>query len=317
MERVVEHVQKPQVMEKIVNVPKITQQVEDTKYRESATQQRTSEQVANTRVPRGEQASRRHSGGQDHQDESAVKENPTIQEKSQPRDEAKRNSPDSRSLKRPWWHRGRIQQSRPSRKTWRLIKCSRGKCRRCGFRNRDRCKTTQRADFVTEGWTRPSSITSCNRSTDIAETTNQVNQLDTKQRRGLTVLLRSYAPRPQKGKAGACAARHVTTCATAPQHCTQQLYSLSLSDCVVVLYSVALTGRPGGHRLISSPLILLSLSYFHSYSLSLSLTLSLSLPLTFSLILLLSLSLSLSLTLSLSYTHLSHHLSLHSLTLSF
>ena len=33
--------------------------------------------------------------GQDHQDESAVKENPTIQEKSRPREQAKRNSSDS------------------------------------------------------------------------------------------------------------------------------------------------------------------------------------------------------------------------------
>ena len=41
------------------------------------------------KVP-GEQASRRCSEGQDHQDESAVKENPTIQEKSQPREQAKK-----------------------------------------------------------------------------------------------------------------------------------------------------------------------------------------------------------------------------------
>ena len=82
-------------------------------------QQRTSEQVANTRVqpplntvevkqPKifktttqrkhftwtgkvsGEQASRRCSEGQDHQDESAVKENPNIQEKGRPREQAKK-----------------------------------------------------------------------------------------------------------------------------------------------------------------------------------------------------------------------------------
>ena len=122
MGRVVEQiidVQKPQVLEKIVKVPKITQQVEDTQYRQSAVGENlktvSSEQVANTRVqptvnpvevkqpkifkmkafPRtgkvpGEQASRRCSEGQDHQDESAVKENPTIQEKSQPREQAKK-----------------------------------------------------------------------------------------------------------------------------------------------------------------------------------------------------------------------------------
>ena len=96
---------------------------------------------------------------------------------------------------------------------------------------------------------------------------------------------------------------------TAHNSCT---LSLSLSDCVVVLYSVALTGRPGGHRLISSHLISLSLSL----SLSLSPS-SLSLTLSYSL----SLSLSLStLSLSLSYSlSLSHHLSLpltHSLFLT-
>ena len=41
------------------------------------------------KVP-GEQASRRCSEGQDHQDESAVKENPTIQEKRQPREQAQK-----------------------------------------------------------------------------------------------------------------------------------------------------------------------------------------------------------------------------------
>ena len=42
-------VQKPQVMEKIVKVPKITEQVEDTRYRPICSW-RTSEQVASTRV---------------------------------------------------------------------------------------------------------------------------------------------------------------------------------------------------------------------------------------------------------------------------
>ena len=127
--RVVEQiidVQKPQVLEKIVKVPKITQQVEDTQYRQSAVGENlktvSSEQVANTRVQPtvnpvevkhaqnlqdddaekaftrtgkvpGEQASRRCNEGQDHQDESAVKENPTIQEKSQPREQAKKKFP--------------------------------------------------------------------------------------------------------------------------------------------------------------------------------------------------------------------------------
>ena len=48
------------------------------------------------KVP-GEQASRRRSEGQDHQYESAVKENPSFQEKSQPREQANRNFPDSKS----------------------------------------------------------------------------------------------------------------------------------------------------------------------------------------------------------------------------
>ena len=127
MERVVEQiidVQKPRVMEKIVKVPKITQQVEDTQYRQSAVGENlktgfSSEPVNKTRtrvqptvnpvevkqpknlqdddaekaftrtgkVP-GEQTSRRCSEGQDHQDQGAVKENPTIQEKSQPREQA-------------------------------------------------------------------------------------------------------------------------------------------------------------------------------------------------------------------------------------
>ena len=134
--RVVEQiidVQKPQVLEKIVKVPKITQQVEDTQYRQSAVGENlntvSSEQIANIRtvnpvevkppktpqdddaekaftrtgkVP-GEQASRRCSEGQDHQDEIAVKEDPTIKEKSQPREQAKRNSSDSRSLRRSSW----------------------------------------------------------------------------------------------------------------------------------------------------------------------------------------------------------------------
>ena len=112
MERVVEQIidvqKKPQVMENIVKVPKITQQVEDTQYRQSAArenlktgiQQRTSEQVANKRVqptvnpvevkqPKVFKMTtqRKHSHeqersqvnkqveGQDHLDESAVKEN--------------------------------------------------------------------------------------------------------------------------------------------------------------------------------------------------------------------------------------------------
>ena len=95
-------------------------------------QQRTSEQVANTRVqppvnpvevkqPKifkmttqrkhfswtgkvpGEQASRRCCEGQDHQDENAVKENPNIQEKSRPREQAKRNSPNSKFLRSSSW----------------------------------------------------------------------------------------------------------------------------------------------------------------------------------------------------------------------
>ena len=101
---------------------------------------------------------------------------------------------------------------------------------------------------------------------------------------------------------------------TAHNSCT---LSLSLSDCVVVLYSVALTWRPGGHRLISSHLTFSLFTLTHS--LSLSLTLSFSLPLTFSLALLLSYSLSLLLSLSLSLYSLSltHTLSLtHSLSLT-
>ena len=57
----------------------------------------------NKRVWTGKQASRRCSEGQDHQDESAVKENPTIQEKSQPREQAKKKSPGLRSLRSSSW----------------------------------------------------------------------------------------------------------------------------------------------------------------------------------------------------------------------
>ena len=124
--RVVEQiidVQKPQVLEKIVKVPKITQQVEDTQYRQSAVGENlktvSSEQVANTRVQPTVNpvevkppkifkmtTQRKHSHGQERsqvnkqvedavkvniiRDESAVKENPTIQEKSQPREQAKK-----------------------------------------------------------------------------------------------------------------------------------------------------------------------------------------------------------------------------------
>ena len=51
----------------------------------------------------GEQASRRSSEVHDHQDEGAVRENPNIQEKSRPREQAKRNFPDSRSLRSSSW----------------------------------------------------------------------------------------------------------------------------------------------------------------------------------------------------------------------
>ena len=94
------------------------------------------------KVP-GEQASRRCSEGQDHQDESAVKENPTIQEKSQPREQAKKKEftrfefPEEQfrgiSSARGGTEVGSNSPDRPE-KTWRLIKCSTGQCRRCGFR---------------------------------------------------------------------------------------------------------------------------------------------------------------------------------------
>ena len=66
MERVVEQiidVQKPQVLEKIVKVPKITQQVEDTQYRQSAVGENlktvSSEQVATAnRDPSGGEAAK-------------------------------------------------------------------------------------------------------------------------------------------------------------------------------------------------------------------------------------------------------------------
>ena len=110
------------MLEKIVKFPKITQQVEDTQYRQSAVGENlktvssaSSEHTcpANRESSGGEAAKifkmttqRKHSPRQersqvnkqvkdavkvkkDHQHESAVKENPTIQEKSQPRSKHK------------------------------------------------------------------------------------------------------------------------------------------------------------------------------------------------------------------------------------
>ena len=158
-------------MEKIVKFPKITHHVEDTEYRRSAVGENlktvSSEQVANTRVqptvkpvevkqpkifktttqrkhsPGQERSevnknvSRRCSEGQDHQDERTVNENPIIQEKSQPSEQANRNSPVSRSLRSSSWaYQAPVvaQRQVPTDQTVQKNVGSRGKCRRCGFR---------------------------------------------------------------------------------------------------------------------------------------------------------------------------------------
>ena len=73
-------------------------------------------QVSKSRNPWAEEA-------QDHQDEGKERENPTIQEKRQSRDQADGNSPDSKFQRIKYIdkvldvtvvHRGRCQQPRPS-----------------------------------------------------------------------------------------------------------------------------------------------------------------------------------------------------------